>query len=224
MRIAVPIAASVTLVFLAACASAPVSVDQPICDPRPGEWTALEKGNVSFLTGTIAFDGLPGWVDKQQPPVTVLACSDSRVPPELVFHQGVDRLFIVRSAGNVADTFGIASIEYAIANNWTKLLVVLAHEKCGAVEAAIQSASPTKDLKALVMKIRQSFTGPDCTLADPACWPRRTIQNAQHAVTDLKRRSPLIRRAIDHCKLPVVVAHYDVNGKVTVLQYINFEK
>jgi carbonic anhydrase len=222
MRIAVRVAASFTFVFLVACASPPL----PPAGPVPAEWKLLEDGNAAFQTGTITFTGLGGRRETQDPPVTVLACSDSRVPPELVFRQTLGRLFVVRSAGNVADAFGIASIEYAIQKNYTKLLVILAHEKCGAVEEAIKAdpqcvIEETPSLDALVEKILESFTPPCCTLKQPACWVDRTRENALYTVDDLKKRSTVIRDAIDVRGLPVVVAYFDLNGKVTVWQRIH---
>ncbi|MGI9428670.1 MAG: carbonic anhydrase, partial [Bythopirellula sp.] len=74
----------------------------------------------------------------QSPFAIVLSCADSRVVPELIFDQGLGELFVVRVAGNVANTSSIASIEYAAANLGSKLIVVLGHESCGAVTAAME--------------------------------------------------------------------------------------
>jgi carbonic anhydrase len=227
MRIIRGFALSITFVFLASCASVQPVPDDP--SPTPIEqWNKLVAGNASFQTGTITFTGLNRRLDSQNPPVTMLACSDSRVAPELVFQQSLNRLFIVRSAGNVADAFGIASIEYAISKKWTKLLVILAHEKCGAVEEAIPGEpplnQPTPSLYALVMKIRQSFDsvpGVNCTIDQPGCWTRRTRENAEFTIDDLKSRSDTIRKAIDDDKLPVIVAYYDLDRNVTVWKTVN---
>lgn len=199
------------------------------------EWLELMRGNTAFRGDSITFGDLKYTRTKlaggQKPRVTVLACSDSRVPPELVFHRNLGELFVVRAAGNVADTFGVASVEYAIDHKWTKLLVVLAHEKCGAVEAAIGPDPPlprqTPSLNALVKQIRSSFTGAPCSLKYPlepldpasaACWKRRAVQNALHEVDDLKARSALIKKAIDVDHLPVVVAYYNLkSGDIEVL-------
>ncbi len=216
--------ASVAFVFLGACAT----VSQPTPSGNPGldAWNRLVAGNRDFQTGSIEYTGLNRRIESQAPPVTVLACIDSRVPPELVFHQTLDRLFMVRSAGNVADTFGIASLEYAIGKPYTKLLVVLAHEKCGAVEESIPGLpplnEPTPSLYALIKRIRDSFQRPDCEMSDE-CWARRTRENAKFAVEDLKARSAVIKKAIDVDKLPVVVAYYGLDRTVTVLQAINID-
>ena len=230
MRVARRLATFTAFVFLAACASVPQPLPPPDGAPALQEWTDLVDGNAAFRTGTIEFSGLRRRLETQDPPITVLACSDSRVPPELVFRQTLGRLFVVRAAGNVADPFGIASIEYAILKKYTKLLVILAHEKCGAIEEAIKADPPppppppesSPSLEALVNKILESFrSSPHCTIDQEGCWTRRTRENALYTVNDLKRRSPLIQRAIDADKLPVVVAYYDLNGNVTVWERIN---
>jgi len=231
MRIVCRVATALVFVCLVACATVPPNVP-PTSDPGLDAWNALRQGNRNFLTGTITFTGLAQRMETQSPPVTILACSDSRVPPELVFHQTAGRVFIVRAAGNVADPFGIASIEYAIDHGYTKLLVILAHEKCGAVESAIKAGpdprGPTPSLEALLKKIRESFKPPECTLDDPACWGNRTYENALYTIDDLKRRSPVIAKAVDgdperpdQAKLPVVIAYYDLFGHVRVWKSIN---
>ena len=223
MRMLRGLVPSIAFLLLASCAS----VAPPVPDGNTplDEWKKLVAGNASFQTGTIEFTGLNRRLDSQNPPITMLACSDSRVPPELVFKQSLNRLFIIRSAGNVADPFGIASIEYAIKKGYTKLIVILAHEKCGAVEEAIPGepppGQPTPSLYALVMKVRESFSGENCTIDQPGCWTRRTRQNAEFTIDDLKKRSETIKKAIDEDRLPVIVAYYDLDRNVTVWKTVN---
>ena len=137
-------------------------------------WQTLMTGNATYMAGSLPYTGLGAQRDAtvggQNPPVTVFSCSDSRVPPELIFGRGIGDLFVVRDAGNVASPFDIASIEYAIAHDWTRLIVVMGHEDCGAVKAALDPEDPaTPSLVALVQRIRESFvgwptwTGPDRT-------------------------------------------------------------
>ncbi len=226
MRVVLRLATSLALVFVMSVAKAkePAAATNKTSVPQ---WDTLVNGNRSFKAGPITF---PGWQqrrDSQNPPVTVLSCSDSRVPPELVFHQNLGQLFVVRIAGNVADQFGVASIEYAILHDYTKLLVILAHEKCGAVEAAINPDPPnppgqTPSLLALVRRIRESFTAPACTIGQTGCWTRRTRESALNTVDNLKSQSAVIKKAIEVDRLPVVVAYYDLNGGVTSWQQINF--
>jgi carbonic anhydrase len=228
MRVVRLLTASLALLFLVS--AGPVAT-QPVAATSNGQlpdlWeSVLKPGNRAFQGDAITFSGLKKTRgdlirDGQHPPITILACSDSRVPPELVFRQTLGQLFVVRTAGNVADVFGIASIEYGIKKDYTKLLVVLAHEKCGAVEAAINPDPPGEDqtpsLNALVAKIRESFTGPACGINERGCWQRRAEGNAFNAVKDLKKRSKVIEKAIDVNNLPVVVAYYNLDGTVVAL-------
>jgi len=200
------------------------------------EWKKLDDGNKRFQGNSITFGDLISSRGKlakgQNPPVTVLSCSDSRVPPELVFKQNLGEIFLVRSAGNVTDTLGIASMEYAIQKEWTNLIVILAHAKCGAVEEAMRAnndplprgSKPLKpgdmrNLAVLVGQIKKSFSG-KCPPDGDKCWVIRTEQNARYTINDLKSRSPIIANAIDPKnpkKIPVVIAYYALDGTVTVL-------
>jgi carbonic anhydrase len=196
------------------------------------EWDRLLAGNGAFQGNSITFGGLiqerSNLVGGQRPPVVVLSCSDSRVPPELVFRQTLGQIFLVRSAGNVTDTDGLASIEYALtrppSTGWiTRLLVILAHEKCGAVKFAMGSrpnpADPdNRNLVPLYDRIHASFTVRCPNPGDEnGCWTFHAKQNALHVVTDLQDKSPIIRRAIAS-GLPVAVAYYRLNGTLEILR------
>jgi carbonic anhydrase len=92
----------------------------------------------------------------QHPFAVILGCADSRVPPELLFDQGMGDLFVIRVAGNIVDDAILGSIEYAVEHLGTKLIVVLGHEKCGAVSAAVQGGDAPGHLKTLIDSIRPS--------------------------------------------------------------------
>lgn len=196
----------------------------PFEPPLTGDslWTQLMRGNGSYETGTLSYTMLEkareSTAFKQEPPVTVLSCSDSRVPPELVFHRGIGDLFVVRAAGNVADTFGIASIEYAVAHHWTKLIVVLGHERCGAVEEALKKTNPpTRSLRALVRRIRRSF---------PRIEPEHdhfraaVIANARASADYIVNTSSVIGNAVRSHEVKVIVAYYPMeSGKVEKIRW-----
>ena len=94
-------------------------------------------------------------VSGQSPKAIILSCSDSRVGPELIFDQSLGDIFVVRTAGNVADAIALGSIEYAVEHLHSPLLVVLGHQKCGAVNAACSGEKmPSSNLDAIVEKIR----------------------------------------------------------------------
>jgi carbonic anhydrase len=187
-------------------------------------WEALLQGNKQYIAGKLTYDKLVEerklFSENQLPPVTVLSCSDSRVPPELIFNQSLGSLFIVRTAGNTADEFGIASIEFAIANGWTKLIVVMSHTKCGAISASLGGADPgTKALTALATRIRMSFVGIPYDSKDPANVQKATEANARAAAAQLLAASPMIRDAVLTGQVKIVVANYDIaTGEVKKIQ------
>jgi len=197
-------------VLVLALVALPVLAQTP--DP---EWASLMEGNRKFVAGRVAFDNLVDLrhrsADHQNPPVTILSCADSRVPPELVFNRSIDQLFVIRVAGNVAGQFDLASIEYAVANGYTKLIVVLGHEECGAVRAALDVSDPgSPSLVALVQRIRQSFVGLDRWSTDPATVRRAVEANARASATFLSANSKIIRDAVQSGKVAIVVAYYNL--------------
>ena len=90
----------------------------------------------------------------QHPFAIVVACADSRTPPELIFDQNIGDLFVIRTAGNLVDDHALGSIEYAVNHLGTRLIVVLGHERCGAVTAALASPTAPRHLDSLVRDIR----------------------------------------------------------------------
>ncbi len=99
-------------------------------------------------------------VSGQKPFAIILGCSDSRIPPEIAFDAGLGELFVVRVAGNVANISSVASAEYAVANLGTKLVVVLAHMNCGAVNAALSGIDAGQNLNRLLEHIRPAIVDP----------------------------------------------------------------
>jgi len=182
-------------------------------------WTAMLQGNQQFVAGKITYDHLKeerDQLDEQQlPPITVLACSDSRVPPELIFNQSLGAMFVIRTAGSVADEFGLASIEYALSNGYTKLIVILGHENCGAVKAALGGGDPgTPALKALATRIRSSFVGIPYDSKDAANIRKAVEANTRASAAQLLAGSALIRDAAATQKVKIVTAYYDLDEGV----------
>jgi carbonic anhydrase len=186
-------------------------------------WQTLMTGNATYMAGSLPYTGLGAQRDAtaggQNPPVTIFSCADSRVPPELIFGRAIGDLFVVRVAGNVAGPFDIASIEYAIAHDWTKLIVVMGHEDCGAVKAALDPEDPsTPSLVALVQRIRESFvgwptwTGPDRT-------EKAIKANARSSAAYLLAHSAVIRKAVLEHHVGLIVAYYNLkSGRVEEVQ------
>ena len=103
-----------------------------------------KQGNKRFLKGNVRKDGIDSATIKklsegQKPHAIVLSCSDSRVPPEIIFDQKLGEVFVVRTAGQSLDSMAIASIEYAVAHLGSNLILVMGHESCGAVKAALST-------------------------------------------------------------------------------------
>ncbi len=159
--------------------------------------------------------------DGQHPFVTFLSCSDSRVPLEVVFDQGIGDLFVIRVAGNVIGTDEIGSIEYGVEHVGTPLLVVLGHTQCGAVTAAASHAHAEGSITKLVEKIgpaveRAKKAQPDCK--DAELVEAAVVQNIWLSIESLFEDSKIVTEMVEKEKLKVVGALYDIQtGKTTWL-------
>lgn len=149
----------------------------------------------------------------QQPFATILGCSDSRSPIELIFNQGIGDIFVVRVAGNVCSTNEIASIEYGTQYLGTSLLVVLGHTKCGAVAAAVEDAKLGGSLPKLVDNIRPAVKRarkehPD--LKGPELVDDAAKSNVWQSIEDLLKSSSGTRELVKAGKLRIEGALYDL--------------
>ena len=179
-------------------------------------WNALLQGNKQYVAGTLHYEKLGDDRAKlkgsELPPIAVLACSDSRVPPELVFNQSLGAMHVVRSAANVADDFGVASLELAIAAG-AKLLVVLGHENCTAVAHSLGGGDPTSPAQqALAKRIRSSFAGVPYDSRDAANVRKAVEANARAAAAQLLANSKAIRDAVSTNGLKIVPAYYELES------------
>lgn len=150
----------------------------------------------------------------QAPFAIILSCADSRVVPEMAFDTGLGELFVLRVAGNVANTSTIASIEYAVAHLGTKLIVVLGHESCGAVTAAIGGGDNGHNLNHLLAHVAPAIaaSGNGAAVNDVV------KKNAELTGHELKNRSAIIGGAVDAGKVKIVPAYYNLgSGKVDFL-------
>jgi carbonic anhydrase len=178
--------------------------------------TRLKQGNERFVKGDYktvdhSSDRIE-WSMTQEPYAIILACSDSRVAPEIVFDESIGRLFIIRLAGNVVDSAALGSIEYAAEHLHSKLLVILGHESCGAVKAALAKADLSPNINSILAKIK------------PALKPNTTLDEAIDAnvLYQMKRvvgESSVLRGLINPKSLEVAGAVYDFKtGKVSWLK------
>lgn len=183
----------------------------------------LNEGNERYKSGKLEHPNQSPpcremWTGKQEPWCIVLSCADSRVTPETVFDTGIGELFVVRVAGNIANASSIASIEYAAANlSSVKGIVVLGHECCGAVGAALSlkesgSSAPSPALQHLVGHITPALQKKPAGKDAMAGYVRA---NARLAAADLLSRSKIIHDS----KLPIVPAYYRLKtGDVVFLK------
>jgi carbonic anhydrase len=155
-------------------------------------------------------------VSGQYPEAAVLSCADSRVPPEIVFDQGLGDLFVVRVAGNVATDTEIASLEYGAEHLHIPLLVVLGHESCGAVAATIQGGEPDGHIGTLVNLIKPAVEKSRTMTGDPLSNAVRT--NVQMVVQQLRTTKPILSKLVAEGKLKIIGGVYSLEtGKVTWL-------
>ncbi|MFH0959791.1 MAG: carbonic anhydrase [Pseudomonadota bacterium] len=157
-------------------------------------------------------------VNGQKPIASILSCSDSRVPVEMLFDQGIGDLFVVRVAGNQANLIETASLEFGTAVLGTPFLLVMGHTHCGAVVAAIQTAETKGDAPALLKSIVPAVTEakkntPSAT--GEALVKAATQANVWQAIADLFQSSPTISERVRTGKLKIQGAVYDIEtGKV----------
>ncbi len=150
----------------------------------------------------------------QEPFAIVLSCADSRVVPELAFDTGLGELFVVRVAGNVANTSSIASIEYAVAHCNCNYIVVLGHQSCGAVKAAIAGGDNGKNINHLLGQIQPALDA--CT--DHSDVPNLVKKNANISATNLLKESGILSEAVEKGTLKIAPAYYHLDsGKVEFL-------
>ncbi|HXB56721.1 MAG TPA: carbonic anhydrase [Vicinamibacteria bacterium] len=189
------------------------------------------EGNTRFASCTGSVDGLSSRTRRlelltgQQPFAIVLGCSDSRVPAELVFDQGLGDLFVIRVAGNIVAPSQIGSVEFAAERFGTRLVVVLGHSQCGAVLATLEelrrpNEGQSRNLRSIVDRIRPSVEG---LLATPFARDLDTLAreavraNVRASANQLRHGSETLERLIEQDGLLVVGAEYSLeSGTVDV--------
>lgn len=159
----------------------------------------------------------------QNPFAIVIGCSDSRVPPELLFDQGFGDLFVIRTAGNIVDSIGLGSIEYAVDHLGVKLIVVLGHERCGAVDATIKGGEAPSHIKTLVETIKPAV---DKARTAPASgghgcdFQCKSVKaNVKMVAEKIRSASPIVAEAVEDGNLRVIGAYYDLDSGETTLTY-----
>ncbi len=194
-------------------------------EPTPTASAVLEKlkaGNIRYLSGKSAVPRIDverreSTAKGQRPLATILGCSDSRVPPEIVFDQKFGNLFVIRVAGNVTGTSEVASAEYGTQYLGTPLVVVLGHSACGAVQAAVEKTPLDGKLPKLVELISPAVD--NAKKSHPKASGAELMEaaveaNVRHQIAELSK-SDVIKKVIDSKKVMVVGAVRDIqSGKV----------
>ncbi|AFZ31728.1 carbonic anhydrase [Gloeocapsa sp. PCC 7428] len=200
----------------------PAQAAEPILqslDPN----TALQKlieGNLRFAEHHPEYPDqslarLQEVAQAQHPFATILSCADSRVPAEIIFDQGIGDIFDVRIAGNIATPEAIGSIEYAVVLLGTPVLMVLGHERCGAVTAAVKNQVLPGEIGSFVKAILPAV---DRVKEQPGdAVDNAVVANVQYQIETLKR-SPLLSERLRSGKLKIVGGRYDLDtGKVIII-------
>lgn len=184
----------------------------------------LQVGNRRFIEGHQAHsaitlrDQLEANAQSQRPFAIVIGCSDSRVPAEIIFDQGIGDLFVIRVAGNVVAPSQIGSVEFAASQFGTELVVVLGHSNCGAIQATLdQLHQPSEDrspnLQAIVDRIQpavQDLIGGDLE-GDAEAMVRAGVRaNVRASVEQLRHGSEILENLIASDRLHVVGAEYSL--------------
>jgi carbonic anhydrase len=191
----------------------------------------LRAGNARFASHVISIDSLARQLDRgaltkeHSPFAILLGCSDSRAPAELVFDQGLGDLFVIRVAGNVVSPSQVGSVEFAAQRFGTRLVVVMGHTLCGAIDATLDAVdqglpAASDGLMSIVERVRPAVEAARLGGAtDRAAVARAASRiNVKMAVEHLRHGSPLLERLISHEGLMVIGAEYDLEtGKVAFL-------
>ncbi len=188
----------------------------------------LRDGNRRFVEGDRSLDTFATQarraelVSNQTPIAVILGCSDSRVPVEIVFNQGLGDLFVIRVAGNIVAPSQVGSVEFAAARFGTRLVVVMGHSQCGAVTAAVEEAlgrasNESRNLRSIVDRVRPSVE--TVVLARPADNVEELVSHAVRAnvrasVDHLRHGSQLLEALIQRDGLSVVGAEYSLESGV----------
>lgn len=184
------------------------------------QWQKLVDGNLRFVSGTVLHPNqsqmrITETAKGQKPFAIVVSCSDSRVPPEILFDQGLGDLFVVRTAGEVVTEVELGSIEYAVEHLGAHYLVVLGHKKCGAVDATLKGGDLPPNIEAIAAQIRPAVEASRFFKGDPL--DNAVRENAKLVLAKIKT-TPALAQALREGQLNLKAAYYDIDsGKVAAL-------
>jgi carbonic anhydrase len=196
------------------------SVDPALGTGGTSLWQKLVDGNLRFVSGQVTHPNqdmarIEETAKGQHPFAIVVSCSDSRVPPEVLFDQGIGDLFVVRTAGEVVTEVELGSIEYAVEHLGATYLVVLGHKKCGAVDATLKGGDVPPNIEAIAAQIRPAVEAARFFKGDAL--DNAVRENAKTVLAKIKG-SEILAEAMHAGKLNLKAAYYDIDtGKVAAL-------
>lgn len=211
-------------------------------------WIEMQRGNAIFAKGNILEHPMSfvneitpyrrlQLIESQRPYATIVTCSDSRVPPEVIFQKGLGMLFVVRVAGNVIDPITLGSIEYGVDHLKTPLLVIMGHENCGAVVAASESLSQRKQglqsdtaIDSILNLVKPSVEYSKGYVGNVEWWKTKESdpklykkglefaikENVSNSKIACVKQSRIISRYVENDKVLIIQAYYSLEtGEVT---------
>ena len=206
-----------------ASASAAVYTRPPVITSPVEAETLLEDGNARFVSGAMLTKDLSAarrdeLATGQTPFAVIVTCSDSRVPPELLFDQALGDIFVVRVAGNVIDPVTLGSVEYAAEHLHAPLVVIMGHTECGAVAAAAAGGEAPGDIAAIVRRIKPAVAAAKAAGATEADLAAQSVLANVELQTRAAEHSKLLEELVREGKLEIVGAVYDIrSGEITWL-------
>ncbi len=187
-----------------------------VTDPAQAK-QMLVDGNKRFVTGAAVNQDIGNakredlFKNGQTPFAAVVSCSDSRVPPELVFDQGLGDLFVVRVAGNILDPVGMGSIEFGAAVLGTRVILVLGHEDCGAVQATVNGAEVSENIDRLATLIQPAVKSvvdaKGANVVSSDIYETATDANVEYVVAQLKENA-ILKLLVAEKKLQIIGGKY----------------
>ena len=219
-----------TGIALASSVTPSISADEALRKLMDGNKRYVEnKLTIGSRSDTASRKAL---ANSQKPYAVILCCSDSRVPPEIIFDKGLGEIFVIRVAGNVSDPIVLGSIEYAAEHLGSSLVMVLGHQRCGAVRETVEAKSKStgsKNIDAIIHAVAPSVKiatkGCEACKGDANCAENRTSEfvecvvdtNAKHVAANLTRQSSILKRLVKEKKIRIIAAKYDMDDGLVVL-------
>ena len=200
---------TLTVLILAATVSAQPAPTDPL--------TRLMAGNARFVAGKSVHANqdrarLTEVAKGQKPFAMILSCADSRVPPEILFDQGLGDLFVVRVAGNIADSHALGSLEYGAQVLGARFLMVLGHEYCGAVDAAVKGGKVGGNIDSIIDVIAPAASRAKADPDKTDLLNKAIAENVREVLSAINKRSPALTAMAAKGELKIVGARYDLDG------------